>query len=372
MSVLTELVNNSNASTRRDFHNADIVVLFVDKSLMAPSTTAGLAYLGPSNPFAYGVVRSIGVNNGYVFSHEVGHILGARHEPCDAEDAGSNCDDVGIFEHAHTWSYKTGCWPFRKDHDRRTIMYSVGVSDPDVIPNYSNPYIKEDGQKTGIINERDNQRILDNNACTVANFRTSDTDDLSVSINGPFKLCVIDQVILSADIDGTPGPYTYEWKVSSTGLDWEVVPVYSINSQITIGTFMNGYNLGDNIFVRLEVATSTGDIDIAYHSMEVVEGAENGCPHSSNHVAINESIFEVYPNPTKKDFTLSFSLLSESDVKIIIYEMNGKIVKSIDKGVLPVGYYRENIDFSGSESSTYYLELIKDKEIERVPIIMIK
>lgn len=375
--VLDEVRDDPVAKARRNHHDADLVVLLVDRVAMAYESTRGIAVLGPSGGHAYAVVDSWTANKGgLAFAHEVGHLIGCRHEICSATLATPNCDNFLAFpEHAHTWNYLAGSSNYQVNVQKQTIMY--GDFNPNQVQHFSNPDIEIDGHSTGIADEIDNHRKLEERSCHVANFKTQ-TDILVANIEGTNIACPNDYVSLSSNVSGTQGPYTYEWKISTnSGLNWDILPVFSTNSQIGITTSLLNLNYGDVIYVRLNVVSENdlpwiSNTYTDYHAIEISNEGELPCPHSINNLGEIESYFSVYPNPSKATTTLSFSLLVESTVQINVYDLSGKIVKSFNKGSLSIGSHQENIDFSSNESSVYFIELIRGNERERIPFTLIK
>lgn len=374
LTILTRLRNSNFARSRRNFHNADIVILLVDHWRAAEG--GGIAYLGPNREFAYAVVQSIGANAQFTFSHEVGHLLGARHEPCAAQDAGDNCDDNGIYEHAHTWSWTTGCLFWKRKHKRKTIMYSGGkpVSPGEVIQNYSNPNVRREGRPTGISEERDNARLLRENGCTVANFRGG-SEGIIANIVGLGEICPEGFTCLNSSISGAPGPYTHEWRMNGSGTDWGNAPVVGTGTTFCAVMPYGSFGVGDILFVRLEVTAANGAAAYAYHSLEVVEGNDGNvlCMRSSGkeETPSDATYLEVNPNPVTDVITVRFSIAAQSEVSINIYDAVGRPVRRISKGLLLPGEYQEPLALSPLSSGTYCLELLGADWAKRLLLIKI-
>ncbi len=361
--VLSEVSFNSDASTLRNQHQADIVILFVDRSIMDSGGTAGIAWEGPLNSFAYGVVQSIGVNNGFVFSHEVGHILGTLHEPCDAEDA-ANCDDSGNYEHAHTWSWETGCLWFKKIHKQKTILYSHGAGNSEVIPHYSNPDVYIEGRETGLA-DRNNAKKLATNGCTVANFRNGNEDfNVSIEEYGSGLDCKLD---LFANIqDGCPGVYTWKWYVSSDGINYTHI-TGSDNDDLQVEI----PNLGTNEFYRVDALSSCGEFAQDFFAL-IGEACSAGYDEYGLQVD-NENInttLGVYPNPIYGNkVNINFELSERSIVEINVTNLEGKIVFKSELGELSKGGHQYSKILKGFKGEILFLNLIKNGCTETVKII---
>ena len=357
--VLENVSFSSEVHVLRDQYKADVVMLFVNGNVMNSLGVVGIAWLGPSNNYAYGVVNSFGANNGFVFSHEIGHILGANHEPCNAQDAGSNCDDGPDFAHAHTWDYTSGCLFWKKTHNQKTIMYSAGGSNSDVIQNFSNPNVTVECKKTGIENQRDNARKLGVNACTVANFRSGD-EKLLVGINGQSKMCQEDNSCLIANVTGTPGPYTYQWKYSGTGTNWNSVPVASTVGYFCFDTPHIPFVVGDIIYFQVKVIASNGETTFAYHSIEIVADGYNGmiCSREKEQSTNLNQLIQISPNPAKNIVFVKFSLNKPAKPIFKLFDSYGNLIKTVDKFEVLSGIQNIEIDVSQLPSGMYFLQYI--------------
>lgn len=358
--ILFSLRADATAQARRNFHDADVVMLLVNKMITDETeTAAGIAFLGPFNQSAYGVARINQRDIGFVFAHELGHIFGANHEPCDAEDAGTNCEDLGTIEHAHTWTFERPCGFLglsRCPVKRRTIMYSSGAGSTEVIPFFSNPDVFSGNHPTGIANERDNARLLRGNACTIANFRGA-TDELIVRILGENYVCPTSFISLNASVSGIPGPYSYEWSTTLDGVNWTVVSTASFLS-------INGweYNVGDFIYIRLKVTTNT-QTATWWHSVDIVDTGYNTlCLRGGE---INDSYNEgvvIFPNPASNMLYIRYSLMEALKVEIRLFDLSGKLVKalSVDK---EAGNYTDEIGLENLPSGMYILQFMEGKRM---------
>ena len=149
----------------RDQHMADMVIL-----VTTVSDVCGIANLamGPGNTprpeFAFGVVAdTCALAPTYAFAHEIGHIMGLRHdwgiEPCT--DGGST-EGKGYVEPGETF---------------RTIMATSATSAPRIL-NFSNPNVTSGGLPTGADlldpEPADAAAALNSSAQYVAKFRNKD------------------------------------------------------------------------------------------------------------------------------------------------------------------------------------------------------
>jgi len=360
---------------RRAATGADLVMVMVDKNVMDPADPPiGIAYVGSAGPWAgFGVVNAFGAHGkGWPFVHEIGHNLGALHEPCAAEDAGvPGCDDTGVYEHAHTWSYKKMCgcgwfWLEKRTVRRRSVMYSVGGNNPDVIQHFSNPNVTYEGKATGIADARHNSREIANNACSVANYLSTFNPPLSVNIMGPHVVCAeYGYEFYTANVSGPPAPYTYAWQISvpnSGGTNFG--PVVSTNSYLDID--FSGYSAGQYVTIKLAV-TKNGVSVTSYKTVEIIGIGHAICsrskgPDNSSQTLEEGRIVLVYPNPSVGGaVTIELLMNDESQGTVRILNQFGQEVSAVFAGQMPKNKLTLQPDLKALPNGVYFLSINTEK-----------
>lgn len=165
---LSTLRTNATVAALRDQYKADLVALISNST-----DNCGIGYLMNtiSGNQSFGFTansRTCAVGN-LTLAHELGHNMGSHHNP----ENGSGT--IFPYSYGH---YINGNY--------RTIM---SYTDPCTLgcpkaPYFSNPEISYAGFATGIPNERDNARSLNNTADVVANFRYSGASLTMNNYNG--------------------------------------------------------------------------------------------------------------------------------------------------------------------------------------------
>ena len=138
----------------RHEHRADFVHLFTGEghSLLGACGSASLLGEGHTAQFFSSLARSWTTNHplgcpdyAVTFVHEIGHGLGARHDPANAGDP----------------VYPS--WPYAFGHADLDVMPSLGTAmsyQGQVEPFFSTPRLRPHGAILGIAGERDNERLL--------------------------------------------------------------------------------------------------------------------------------------------------------------------------------------------------------------------
>lgn len=138
----------------RDQLGADVVMLISEvadycgmASVIYANADQAFAIADPSCATGY-----------YTFGHELGHLMGARHNP----EVDSNSYP---FEHGHGYYYEAASW--------RTVMSYNCPNGCTRLPYWSNPNKFRDGQPMGTAQTHDNTRVLNQTAAAVAAFRSA-------------------------------------------------------------------------------------------------------------------------------------------------------------------------------------------------------
>lgn len=158
------VASDADVASLRDDHAADMVGLIVEDG----GGYCGRGYV-MRNPgasfagFAFQVTaRSCAVGR-LTYAHEHGHNMGFEHDPANVTDP-SAASYPYSFGHFVSGSYRTVM-----SYSNQCTSFCTRVA------HFSNPGIEEQGEPTGIADERDNHRTGNVTASIVANFRQSTT-----------------------------------------------------------------------------------------------------------------------------------------------------------------------------------------------------
>jgi len=325
---------------KRMQYDADVVIIMFDQLVTNNIILGQVADFGPSFANAIALVDADNSSNGFTFSHEIGHLFGCRHIQCNGL-VNNSCDNNGPIQHGHDWNFKK-CFRTRV---RGTIMSSA----PNIIQNYSNPSVKHEGKPTGLVDSRNNSKWLIDNACEVANFSTI-TDAPRVTISGDDFVCPLTTTQLMVNKSGGPGPYQYNWFVSTDGINWG--NVYCITSTAVIDG--SDYDIGDRVYVYVIVTFGSGVTRKAYHTLDILPEGSQGylCPRTK----YLEDI-KLYPNPSSEKLTIEYFNHSDINIKklIEISDILGKNQLNFNKFLQP-GKNNFEIDISSLKSGIYFLK----------------
>lgn len=162
---------NPTITALRDTHSADLVSMLVtNETLGGRGYLMGSDNLGPDfEAYAYSVVTRRYASSYYVLAHEVGHNLGCQH---DVANAGSQ----GAYPYSYG-HYYAGVY--------RTVMAYDNYCQCSGYAGFSNPGVTYLGRPTGIPNQRDNARTINQTAPIVAIFRGEGAPVKPLNVTSP-------------------------------------------------------------------------------------------------------------------------------------------------------------------------------------------
>ncbi len=137
---------------RRDALNADVVVLIVNQT-----DYCGYGYVNAAATHGFVVVHWNCATGYYSFGHEIGHVLGAQHDPA------TSTNTTYTYGHGYRYMSASPTW--------RTIMsYNCSPSCPR-LQYWSTPLTTHNGAAMGNAAQSDNVRVWNERVATVSSFR---------------------------------------------------------------------------------------------------------------------------------------------------------------------------------------------------------
>jgi hypothetical protein len=306
------LRDNVIAQARRNATSADLVVLMTNGNYIDASGI--VAAIGPDNANAYAIVETLfSTSNQRVFTHELGHLFGARHDEFDPD---------ATYERGRV--FRTGLFSLFRNN--WTVMAILPPADRGRIDYFSNPNVRYKSVRTGT-DDRNNARRLNETGNTVADFRPAPTISIpatpfSVSVSAPetYPACSRGACATATITCGIP-PYTIRWDYSLDGITWQPT-----NNTTTGYCFVTPCNPGGQFWVRVTVTDSQGNVRVAGKVIELTgSGSGNGWLRSTE----ENIITNIYPNPLNEQSQIKINLPEAENIRIELSNMYGTLRREI-------------------------------------------
>jgi Metallo-peptidase family M12/Secretion system C-terminal sorting domain len=336
------LSNNTTAQNLRNSNYADIVILLTAN--VYPGVAGVTRGISTSSQNAYCISEISPAATTFTGTHEIGHIIGARHQRCTVCFAGG-CDFAPTTNHGFTVGTTSG-----------TIMYQqacgrvrIGV--------WSNEFgsVVGLGPTGNALN--DNTKKLRRRADNVACFRAEPPpfapgDLTNVDVEGPVEICAgsgFGFYSVTFNIFQGVAPYSYLWQISADGISgWTTVGTSSTLPLINSGSLPNPF------FIRCTVTDYAGKTGSDMMTVSIKACLDDG---SDDREYLGSDLFTngisvVAPNPFKSNLSI---LPSNESISFELYSMNGLLMR---KGVFERDLGKIEMDVSSLHEGTYILRII--------------
>jgi hypothetical protein len=164
--------------------------------------------------------------------------------------------------------------------------------------------------------------------------------------------------------------YTYPLDVNNDGI---YDPILSTYEKLRVINGATGQVLYNNSFPGMSLIPYTIDVDgDGYVELCILQIDYNLgrvkmliLSTTSQTVGINEMttvepefhLKQNYPNPFNPMTVIEYSLEKNSNIKVSLFDINGKLVKVLEEGNKPSGSYKYNFNATGLASGTYFYQL---------------
>jgi hypothetical protein len=356
VSDLNSLLNTSSISAFRKDVGADILVLLIGGPYVS---TAGTTFgASPSTREGYAIVASpFAFGSRLTLPHEVGHILGARHNRM------SNGGDDDANDCAHGLRFMGASGTFHQ-----TTMTNLGLTG-ERIPYYSNPFVTFDGAPTGFegsasTNTANNTRKIKNRACEVQ--KNNNPQQIYGQIEGPAAMCPGDNIKYTSLVTpGTvQGPSNYWWQCGWSYSTSPAGPFTLLNTNLC-ETWVSA-NLGipgSYLYLRLTVFPNTGNTWTTTKRILIQSSCfQGGGGNLEDRSAENErelvrpELFYLMPNPAGGTVMAGTHQSDHLIEQVVIFSANGD--KVLESNIAEKAVRSLTFDLAKVPSGFYYVRFI--------------
>lgn len=352
---IIDIANDRQANELRNELRADIVVLLTDGNY-ANNAILGIAGNIPAEQgSAYAIVEAevATAADRYTFSHEVGHLLGGRHQ---------NDNGGPAYSHGMAFDVRFGLfnWGRKRYH---TIMHQLQEGRKRVL-HYSNPNVAYQNVATGDDACCNVARRIREIAPIIRQFR-SGGNALTANIMGTNYIYQHGSYYWEPNINCGVAPYNTIWEVSfDNGFSYTQAVVNDGRLQIN---FYPGSSTSRLRFISLRMTVTSSDNQqaVAFHSI-VVEIPNSSYytlrqPNSNTLPNIDkidiQDVGTPYPNPANTDMAFDLLIQEDTHVKVTIQDVLGREQKVIYQGILGAGYQHLQTNLKEIPNGIYFCNI---------------
>lgn len=331
--------------TLRNKYSADICVL-----LISDSSYCGLATgIGVTAADAFCAVSTSGTcaTSNYSFGHEIGHLLGCRHDPYVDSSTTPFAYGHGYINPPKTW---------------RTIMaYGDSCSWCPRLQYWSNPYVTYNGTPMGTVSTNNNTRVWNERSNTVMAFRQPDNNVTFTSSDMPNTMYA--DVIAKQNIttSGTVNTNSGNTLNMRAGNSIALQPGFSVQAGAEFSAIIE--EIGD-----CEECASTAPNVLVQHVPEDYDEMEDTSGGNKSIIS-----YKVIPNASNELIDMAYSLDIEMSLSIEMVDIFGQKIKTIlPKQNQKAGNYSLQMPVSDLPTGTYFLIISSNNQTKTEKIIINK
>ena len=141
---------------------------------------------------------------------------------------------------------------------------------------------------------------------------------------------------------------------------------FTNNGGNTFDTVSWGRCLTAMIFINDTLGFACG-----YNIYKYSYGTDVGI-HNTGETALSYALYQNYPNPFNPNTTIKFSLAKQGDVRISVFDIMGKEIRTLVSGILQSGTYTVDLNADELTSGVYFYKLETDNFNETKKMLLIK
>lgn len=347
--IVTDSIDDTFFFDLRNQNEADLVILLVDGNYtLNGGSVYGAAFLQVGNADqAFATVEIDAPTGRNTFAHEVGHLLGCRHD--NDNFMGPNIGD-----------FANGSEFFTTNGTSRTTLAIATIGENRIL-HYSNPNVNFNGSPTGTADMDNARQIRDNSACIVSCYREPTPDPMEIDITGPGFVSPGSSNTWCTTVDNCTNVTNYNWEVSSNGFNY--APFFGTNCASRTSSTSDS-----DMWLRVTATCSDNQTATDVLRVTIDGGGGGGGPiilrpqsgaQQVGSVGTLDPILSVsvFPNPSNGEVNFTYKVSSPSNVKYSILRQDGKVILSGESNHTTAGKYHNSI-LREFEPGLYFLRII--------------
>ena len=334
--------------TLRNKYSADVCVLLANESDICGIATG----IGVTANDAFCVISSYSTcaTSNYSFGHEIGHLLGCRHDPYVDNSSTPYAYGHGYVNPSKTW---------------RTIMaYVDACGSCPRLQYWSNPNVTYGGEPMGTVATHNSTRVWNERSNTVMAFRQPDNNVTVASSDIPNTQYA--DIIAKQDIatNGTVNVNSGNTLNMRAGNSITLQPGFSLEAGAELSVTIE--NIND---------CGTGSSSLSPPPKIMIQNVPEGYDDMTDIAtkSISDFSYTIHVNPSNEFINVTYSLDTEMILSIELVNLFGQKIKTVlPKQNQQAGTYTLQIPVSDFSIGTYFLTISSANQTKTEKIIINK
>lgn len=352
------LAGNTWANYYRNLYKADLVICLTNAGYSG--LIGNSSEIGPNDYAAYAVLEAKYMNTDYAFSHEIGHLMGCRHQQSSVSNLTYHDNTAG---YDHGYQIKTGTsYGWKRYIDIMHENYNGARRDHI----FSTPGQIWRGKLYGTNSDNFAAKTLLDNHCTVSEFRSDDYHPFDATITGPHTKTTGYTVNLTGNpINGFAG-YKFDWWLSyDGGANWFNA---AVQNPVPIGSLSFVMPDVATVLVWMKATDGVNQTKVAFKTiyndhpkwMYLVHGPYSAGKSGVTNISSKEASkieFNAAPNPAKNFVKFNVNVPTQLYKDGIIISILDVFGKEIAQKIIENPSESWKYDTSSLPSGTYFAKL---------------
>ena len=325
----------------RNNYCADICVL-----LTFDQSVCGIAYdIGVSQNDAFCLVSTnhTCATSNYSFGHEIGHLLGCRHDP---------------FMDGNTTPFAYGHGYIDPSKNWRTIMaYGNDCNSCPRIQYWSNPNVYYNGISMGTTSTHNNTRVWNDNSNMVMTFRQPN-NNVTITSNDIANIQMGD--VIAKQTITTSGPV-------NIGID-KMLSMRAGNEVLLNDGFFA--SMTSDFTAVIENIYDCG-INVRDEQMIIIQSVPKVFADKIDELVSSDFTYKVYPNPSSENINIECVLKTNTMLSVELVNLFGQKIKTVwHKQERQAGVYNGQFSVSNLPAGIYFLVISSNNQTITEKIIV--
>ncbi|MBN2281711.1 MAG: T9SS type A sorting domain-containing protein [Candidatus Marinimicrobia bacterium] len=130
--------------------------------------------------------------------------------------------------------------------------------------------------------------------------------------------------------------------------------------------------IGNELFSKISNCLAIYWVDFTIKDLFPINDVLTKIDRESEVIVEGFQLQQNYPNPFNGNTTIGFQINQPGHVKLQVFDLQGRLVKSLVEEILPVGKYQYYLSVTDFSTGIYFYQLINDENVQSRTMLVLK